>query len=317
MDTFCFLFTFFVIVLTYLHYHRQFDCVEEICIYEIYYTNKHDLFLKCDIKQPILVHVTNDIIDEELFRMLHWDNLPSQYTANWCPFTDSYENSSPEYKRNIMSSALRTFQLRSGESVNVPLIHHEPTLSLVNSRADAEDDVVLTFPFSTAHEIMRYLPHYMTARNSMFLKETGMNNYYRDFGLYFKPNYIWNEEFDICYIHNENIVTPFHYHTSTYKFLCVLRGSIIVKMTEFHHCEQLKRYNKSISTLPSNIEIKEAIMYRNQILYIPPYCMYSILSHEPESCFCEFRYETIFNWLSKNTKNAVQMISQRTQTLCS
>jgi len=266
MDIVCFLFIFFILILLYLHYRQQFDCVEHIHIYEMYYTNKKDLFLKCDIKQPIVIDATSEFIDDNLIRELHWDSY-------------------------------------------IYALARQPTLNLVdlNDLVDLKDSSI-ALPFSTSQDIMQYMPRYISMNNDTFLKETGMLKSYKEIGQYFKPNFTWTEEYDICYA-RETSVIPFQYHTSSYKFICILRGSIVVKMTEFRHCEWLKKNQRSPPPPPPHIEIAEIELGKKQMLYIPPYCMYSIFFQEPETCFCEFQYETVFHWLSHTTHAISQMCS--------
>ena len=306
MNTPCFIIIFFILLLLYLHYCQQFEFVKSVCVYEISYMNKKDLFMKCDVKQPIIIDAK--FLPQDILEPLQLSSLENNFSS----FVSIRKNEEEEDEEEEMEKKY--------------------ILSLINIQSMYDRPIVpIEIPFSTACNIMQHMPHYVSRGNKRFLKEVEIQYYFKEIGEYLKPNFLWKEDFDLWYSPHEKTVFPFEYHTESYKFYFVSCGSISVKFVDFQDSlvdgvgstptptsffphkstfgiiEEMKKKKPVFSTKKEKTQ--EINVYQGQFIYIPPYCLYSIQFQEKNTCLCEFQYTTIFHNFAHLFANRNQIFS--------
>jgi hypothetical protein len=128
-----------------------------------------------------------------------------------------------------------------------------------------------------------------------------------------KPTNTVYSKYDVLF-GSKNTVTPYFYHTSTSKFLFITGKEIRVQMYSFAHSSTLrptKDYEnyEFWSTVQPNDKSVEFFVYQGQVLFIPPYCFYSIQFKHHETIICTAEYSTGLNLLA-NAKHIMLYIMQ-------
>ena len=80
--------------------------------------------------------------------------------------------------------------------------------------------------------------HYFTENNQTFIEESGLYKKISDLDDELKPKYSIQKKYDL-FMGSINTYTPLRFHTSTRKYLYILKGSIRIKMASFKFTKYL------------------------------------------------------------------------------
>ena len=131
---------------------------------------------------------------------------------------------------------------------------------------------------------------------------------------YLKPPYTVKTTYDVLF-GSKNTCTPFTYHCSTSKYLFISEREVKVQMFPAHYATILNTHKdyehfeftaQLSSQKPPPVEFW---MYPGQVLYIPPYVLYSIQFKTSRTIACTAEYSTVLNAMS-NAKHWMLYIMQ-------
>lgn len=117
------------------------------------------------------------------------------------------------------------------------------------------------------------------------------------------------------------------YHTNTRKYIYVSTGKIVVKMAPFKNVKKLD-FDSRLLTSPMNcwapqprfvsyinkIRFLEFDVTKGNMLYVPPYWIWSVQYAEDNTCLLEYNYQTVMNILAhpdgvlRSVKETIQSI---------
>lgn len=128
-----------------------------------------------------------------------------------------------------------------------------------------------------------------------------------------KPVNTLHSKYDVLF-GSKNTVTPYFYHTSTSKYLFITGKEVRVQLYSFDYdttMRPVKDYEnyEFWSTVQPTDKSVEFFVYPGQVLFIPPYCFYSIQFKSHETIVCTAEYATGLNLLA-NAKHIMLYVMQ-------
>ena len=154
---------------------------------------------------------------------------------------------------------------------------------------------------------------YITEKNGGFLKETGMDKYYKYNDSFLRPPMVSNCIYDFC-SGSINSTTPLRYENTFRTFIFVTTGKINIKLIPPNYAKYLNvhrdyengEYYSPIN--PWNVEqrykadfgkvrVLDIELNKGDILFIPAYWFYTIKYVEMTN-ICQFQYKTYMNNIS-------------------
>jgi hypothetical protein len=189
----------------------------------------------------------------------------------------------------------------------------------VKDNRDYHDDkpynsILITM--NAADSLMKTDPDakYYSDGNQYFIEETGIQKFYNQFDKYLKPTFNVFSKYDVVF-GSEGTTTPLLYHTYERRYLYVVGGKIMVKMTPWRSTKYMvinKNYKEYEFSSPLNVwkpqpcytgihkmKFLEFPVYPGNILYVPPFWHYSIQFLKDESPMIHvFNYGSVMNVLS-------------------
>jgi hypothetical protein len=255
---------------------NQYKKSQDLEIYELEYKDNANLQETCDVRQPVI------------FRFDH-----------------VIQNTAP-----IDLAILSSVEKEGGNTLNVKDIFEYYTET--GEGAPIPHSSVTEVPLSF-HSTLRLIKtdsniHFFTENNHSFIEETGLDVLMTKIGnVHLKPTTTIQQTFDIM-TGTKGVGLPLRFHTNTRKYIYVSGGRISVKMTPFKNARKLgisrggdgspiRCWNpqKEASHVISKIRFLEFDVLKGNVLYIPPYWVYSIQYSLDDTCLLEYNYKTAMN----------------------
>lgn len=267
------LFIFIVILFIYIHVNYQYKKSQDLEIYELDYKGIENLQEVCDIRQPVVFNFESVI---QKYPPINLDVISSVEKEDGNTLFLKDTNDYFKVDDSIINPT------------KVPVSFHS-TIQLIKTENIAS-------------------PHLFTENNHEFIEETGFDSVMIKIGnTYLKPNYTINQSFDIMTA-SKGVELPMRYHTYTRKYIYVSTGKITVKMAPFKNIKKLN-FDNQLLVSPMNcwkpppeyisyinkIRFLEFDITKGNILYVPPYWIYSISYSDDNTCLLEYNYQTIMN----------------------
>jgi len=174
---------------------------------------------------------------------------------------------------------------------------------------DLNDLDAITLPFQSSKSLMESDPHshYFSENNAEFLEETGLSRMYEHLNDSLKPSFIVNTKYDLLF-GSKGATTPFRYHTHYRQFMCVISGSIQVKMSPWKtgkYVNPIKDYERYDFRSSVNVWKDDLTKVRfldfnvkaGTVLYVPPFWWYSIKYGEG-AFISSVYYNSVMNQIS-------------------
>ena len=295
---------FIIIVFIYIHIIHQYKKSEDLEIYELDYKGIDNLQDTCDVRQPVV---------------FYFDNL--------------IQDMAP-----INLEVLSDVEKEDGNTLNIKDINEYYLINKNNEETIVPTEVSLSFQSTLQLLKTDSNIRFFTENNNSFIEDTGLDTLMVKIGnLYLKPQYTFHQSFDIMTGTN-GIGLPMRFHTNTRKFIYISSGRIIVKMAPFKNIKKLKFIkNSKISPINCWNPQKEYISAINKtrflefdvskgnILYIPPYWIYSLKYVSDNVCLLEYNYRTLPNIIAhldeftgniKQTINSIFMSKKTNEDKC-
>lgn len=259
---------FVILFFIYVHVLHQYKKSQDLEIYELDYKNNENLQEICDIRQPVVFFFEHDkdIINLDTITSLEQTQDVFLHVKDTNDYYCTVGTQPP-------TEVALTFQ---------------STMQLIKTDTNA---------------------HFFTENNHIFLEETGIDEIMTNIGnQYLKPNYTVWKKFDVM-TGTKNVELPLRMHTNTRKYIHVSNGKITVKMTPFKNNKKLEMHKnvskinvwvpqpEYVSTI-QKIRFLEFDVVKGNVLYIPPYWIYSIKYCNDNTCLLEYNYCTIMNIIS-------------------
>lgn len=264
---------FIIFIFIYIHITAQYKKSQDLEIYELDYKDNSNLQEICDVRQPVVFRYPENV-------------LPNQSSINL--------------------SAISSMEKEDGNTLNVFDIYEFFTLSSTPAPT--------ILPFHSAIRLIKTDTNsrFFTENNGAFIEDAGLDEWMNRRGTaLFKPSYNMIQQFDIM-TGTKNLGLPMRYHTNTRKFIHVSEGRIMVKMAPFKNAKKLgfesndlkeqyvshmNCWNPSKTDLPiiNKIRFLEFQVLENNVLYVPPYWIYSVQYLEDDVCLLEYNYKTMMN----------------------
>ena len=151
---------------------------------------------------------------------------------------------------------------------------------------------------------------YITEKNSDFLKETGIDKYYKYNDAFLRPSMVSNCNYDFL-SGSINSSTPLKYENTFRTFLFVTTGNVKIKLIPPKYSKYLNvhyDYENSEYYSPINpwkvekqhkadfgkVRVLDIELVKGEVLFIPAYWFYTINYCELSS-ICKFQYKTYMN----------------------
>lgn len=272
---------FLILVFIYLHIRFQLKVNNNLEVYEIDYDTNENLQKICDIRVPLLFDV------------------PKMYVELPVEFTKQQGNSEINIKDAM--DELDTTPVK---------------LSFFSAKKLIEEDNI---------------KKYYSEKNSDFLEESNLKIEYKKNDSLFSPQMTAITEYDII-LGSRNVSMPFKFHTNYRSFLYVSRGQATVRMCswknsknfntiynwkDFNFYSQINVWNpqSEYENIYEKIKFIDIIVPTGKVVYIPPYCWYSVkLTHseeESETIIQSYSYKTYMNLLAISPKLILHLFYPR------
>lgn len=294
-----------MIAFIYIHIIHQYKKSEDLEIYELDYKGLDNLQDTCDVRQPVV---------------FYFDNLIQQMAP-------------------INLEVLSDIEKEDGNTLNVKDIN-EYHLMNENHNEETMIPTEVSLSFQSTLQLLKTDSNarFFTENNNSFIEDTGLDTLMVKIGnTYLKPQHTFFQSFDIMTGTN-GVGLPMRFHTNTRKFIHISSGRIIVKMAPFKNVKRLKfKKNSKISPINCWNPQKECISAINKtrflefdvskgnILYVPPYWIYSLKYASDNVCLLEYNYRTLPNIIAhsdefvgniKQTINSIFMSKKTNEDNC-
>ena len=265
------LFIFCFVLFFYIHIVFNYKKSNDLEVYEIEEPSKEKLEEICDIKQPILFNIYNSNIED---------------TFNYNYLIDNYGSFD--------------LKIRSKESIY----------------REKDDDLHLPYTMKKSQELFNNdnCGNYFSENNKEFIEETTISKIFKYNDQFLRPYMQCYSEYDLI-LGSIDSFTPLKYELFNRNYLFISDGSIRItlippNMKKYLYIEKDYEYFEFRSKInPWDIDDKyrmdynkvkplELTLYKNNILYIPPYWFYSIKFLEENTVALSFKYHTYMSMLS-------------------
>lgn len=258
-------FIFIIILFLYIHILFHLKSNDDLEIYEINSFTKERLNEVCDLRQPVIFNY--DINNFSDFKV---NNIINEYQC--------FDIKVKIYENNNIKSLF----LKFSDAINI--IHNN------NNK------------------------NYIIENNKEFLEETTLLKKIQYNDNFFKPECLINYEYDIL-IANINFITHPEYNLNYRNYFIITEGKIKIKLAPpknykylniIHDYELFKFYSKMNIWEPdisdknnfNKIKFLELELQPGNVIYIPPYWIYSFKFLEKDSTILSLKYKTYMNYIS-------------------
>jgi hypothetical protein len=255
----------------------------------------------------LYLHITDQFKKGEDLEVYEMDYIDNPQLQEVCNVKQPIVFDSPNY--DFFEKMKTNLDTRYGNyEVNVKdTVDYEKAVDATHS----VDSIVL--PLQSTQNLMKTdtQSHYFSEENYPFLEETGLNSIYESMDVFLKPAFTVSTTCDLWF-GSKDTKTPFRYHTYYRRFLCVVSGSIQLKVTPWRSTKVLnpikdyENYDFRSTVNPwsqpdstSPLKTLDIFARAGQIIYIPPYWWYSIqYLGETPPYVCAATYHSAMNLLA-------------------
>lgn len=278
---------FFVVIFFYIHIHFHLKKSNDLDVYHINYPSKEKFEDICELKQPIIFHVSRL---ESMKDKFHVENLLKLYSG--------FE-----------------MHVRYLEREQTPHFNDDYTNKYVSIRLK---DLCVSLDENDVQNIV-------SERNEEFLDETGLIKLLKQSDYIMRPNLVSSCEYDVL-LGNTGAYTPLRYHLHYKNIFMLARGKAIVKLAgpkntknvslhkdydNFEFYTKEKVWDVSNDELDSKIHFLEVEMKENDIISIPTFWLYSIKFLESNTMMFGFFYHTYMSYLAASPDIAIHALQKQ------
>ena len=188
----------------------------------------------------------------------------------------------------------------------------------IRNTKDYDDETELYVPLAISESVELFKKDkdakYISERNSDFLEESGLVNYYQNNDMFLRPSMVSSCSYDIIFA-SLNVESPLRYEINYRNYIVVTHGKVIVRlfapkatkylysMNDYENFEFISPVN------PWNVQAKyrgdfdklrsiDVTLMPGQMIHIPAYWWYSIKFVKSNTSLCVFKYNTYMSALS-------------------
>tara|TARA_B100000683_G_scaffold276745_1_gene331903 strand:- start:1663 stop:2550 length:888 start_codon:yes stop_codon:yes gene_type:complete len=278
---------FFVVLFFYIHIYFHLKKSNDLDVYHINYPSKEKFEDICELKQPIIFHVSRL---ESIKEKFYVENLLKMY---------------------------------SGFEVHVRYLEKERTPHFDDDYTNKYNSIKLKDLSIILEENAN--KKVVSERNQEFLDETGLVKLLKQSDFVLRPNLVSSCEYDVLF-GEKDAYTPLRYHLHYKNIFMLARGKAKVKMAapknskhlslhkdydnfEFYTKEDI--WDTSNEELQSKIHFLEVEMKENDIISIPTFWFYSIKFMESNTVMFGFFYHTYMSYLAASPDIAIHALQKQ------
>ena len=276
---------FCITLFLYVHITYHLRRSDDLDVYHIDYPSREKLDEICGLRQPVV------------FKAPRLEDIAAQFDVH--AMMRTYGEFDVHVRKCVPTSSSSTSSPSSSSS----------TSTCGTSRTEKHMPVKL----SHASVLLRDAHGYFSENNAAFLEDTGLDKHMRKADYLLRPSLVLTSSYDVL-MGGTGSTTPLRYHIHYKTYMCVARGAATLKLASPKNARHLtlhKDYDAfefyaesdPWSTSERNgadrrVKYLEIALRPTQVVYVPPYWLYSIRFDAPSTSLLSLSYQTYMSYVS-------------------